>query len=143
MSKVLCFTGLLCAFAILAAALSSRGLTPEARSDEEAYFGARTIRGTIMILNHPTMGKTPANGLPVTFQRTDCPKCFVTVSTDIEGHYSLALNEGRYRVIIREGTRLGDTHDILAPSQNRFLEVTNTGHVIQFDIEIFFPKPNN
>jgi len=120
---------------------ASAALNPsEERNDETAYFGLGGIEGTVTILNHQVLGKTPDNGTSVVFQRTDCPKAFFGASTDINGHYSVALSKGRYRVIMREGTHEGETWNVLAPSQVRFVEVGGPGTKTHFDIEVFFPK---
>ena len=74
------------------------------------------------------------------FQRTDCPNSFVGVTTNVNGQYGVALGKGRYKVIMREGTREGKTWDVLAPSQPQFVEVTGPGKDTEFNIEVLFPK---
>jgi hypothetical protein len=41
---------------------------------------------------------------------------------------------------MRTGTRAGETRDVLAPSQTRYIEVTKNGEVKVFDIEIVLSR---
>jgi hypothetical protein len=139
MSKSVFVSILLCAVAIAEVTVPLQKSAQEATSDEDAYYGGGTVTGTVTLLNHPTLGKTPGGGVSLAFQRTDCPKCVIVDRTDINGHYAVGLSKGRYKVIIRTGTHAGETQDILSPSQLRYVEVTSEGQKKQFDIDVLFP----
>ncbi len=140
MSKPFFLIAMLFTIVIAGVVLPLQKSTAEARSDEDAYFGVGTVTGTVTMLNHPTKGKTPGGGVSLAFQRTDCPKCITTSPADLNGQYVVRLGMGRYKVILRSGTRRGETEDILAPSQPRYVEVTSEGQVKRFDIDVLFPK---
>ena len=127
---------------LFASVISNVCLTPVGegtKNDEEAYYGRELVEGTITILNHPTLGRTPDVGDLVVFQRMDCRQCVVGVETDSKGRYRVFLGAGRYKLIMRKGTR--DTQDVLAPGQPRYLNVNRSAGAIQtFDISTVLPQ---
>jgi hypothetical protein len=129
----------MCAFATAGTALCLQ-LSREAKSDETAISTGATIRGTVTLLNHPTMGRTKGPNVFIAFQRTDCNRCVVGAKTDAGGAYSLFLATGRYKLIMRYGTRAGETSDFLAPNQIRFVDIGGAGEIKEFNIEVMFPK---
>ena len=108
--------------------------------DDFLYNKMGTIKGTVVILNHPTLGRTLGNSVYLLFQRTDCKKCVLGVRTDLNGQYSVHVFQGRYRVILREGQIEGEGVDMLAPKQPRVVEVTSTIDPAKFDIEVQLPN---
>src|SRR5574341_814750 len=68
-------------------------------SDEKAYFNHAGVRGTVTILNHPTLGKTPDAGVQIVFQRVGCRCCAISIRTEINGRYELYVIPGRYNLL--------------------------------------------
>ena len=113
----------------------------DSHEDDFLYNKMVTIEGTVQILNHPAFGKTPANNnQTILFQRTDCKKSVVAAVTDQDGRYQLHVLQGRYKVIIRYGSREGELEDVLAPDQPRFVEATPSLKTTEFNINIMLPK---
>ena len=109
-------------------------------NDEDAYYGTATIKGTVTILNHPTLGKTPGGSTYLVFQRTDCERCLVGTRTSVGGQYEIHVGPGRYKLIVRDGKRQGETKDALAPNQQRFIDAGQAGTITNFNVEIIVPK---
>lgn len=112
----------------------------QARADEAMFNGMGVVKGTVTMLNHEQLGKAPFDGASFLIQRADCPHAAVAVHADMEGHYAISLSKGRYRIIMRQGTREGETKDILAPSQPRYFEITGPVNPTEFNIDVLFPK---
>jgi hypothetical protein len=108
--------------------------------DERIYNKIATIEGSVTILNHPKLGKTPGSSTYLVFQRLDCKRCVIGTWTDINGHYQIRVGAGKYRLIVREGTREGETRDVLAPTQQRIIDTGNAGTISNLDIEIIVPS---
>jgi hypothetical protein len=111
-----------------------------ANSDEDAYYQTAIIKGAVTILNHPTLGKTPGSSTFLVFQRADCKRCTIGTWTDVNGNYQMHVGPGRYKLIVREGKREKETRDVLAPHQQRFIDVGQPGTITNFSIEILVPK---
>ena len=124
---------------VLTVCLVILGFPGVKHQDESAYYATSTVKGSVTILNHPKLGKTAASGTYIVFQRTNCKKCVIGTRTDADGRYELHIGAGRYRLIIREGTREGQTRDILAPNQQRLVDVGPVGTVKTFDVAILLP----
>jgi hypothetical protein len=108
--------------------------------DDFVYNRMGTISGTVTIVNHPTLGRTPAaNRETIIFQRTDCRKCLVAAQTDEDGHYEVRVAQGRYKVIVRYGAREGELQDGLSPDQPRYVEVRSAIECARFDIALRLP----
>jgi hypothetical protein len=112
----------------------------QVHADEALYNNIGTVEGTVTMLNHEELGKAPFNGATLLFQRADFPDAVVVVHADLYGHYAISLSKGRYRVIMRQGTREGETKDILAPAQPRFFEIRGPVDKTVFNIDVLFPK---
>jgi hypothetical protein len=108
--------------------------------DDKIYYQLEYIYGHVEILNHPTLGTTPARNVQIVFQRKDCERCFFEISTDENGDYRLRLGEGVYKVIMRD-VRGGPapSYDMLAPDQPRTVTVKKWIDGIKFDIQIQLP----
>ncbi len=109
-------------------------------SIERVYNDLRTIEGKIMILNHPSLGKTEGRNMQILFQRVDCPTSYVSVRSDSDGNYSLTLSKGRYR-LVTGGPKVtnGPYFDLVSPKQRRIVDVSKSKTVVVFDIEIRLP----
>ena len=114
--------------------------------DDEVYDGrVQPIRGKVIYLNHPDMGKTPATGQYLVFQREDCKDCLVATHVDIEGNYKIFVGVGRYKVIVQEtrcdyGGNCGECHNLLAPGQAQYVDVKRGPIVPDFNINLVLPK---
>lgn len=117
------------------------GGMPEDTPSQLNQHAARmaVLHGKVHILNHPQLGKTPANGQGVFLQKMDCERAVVMPRADINGDYSIELSAGRYRVFDRYGYVEGHTKDFLAPTQKRSFEL-KAGQTLQFDIDLVIPK---
>ena len=58
----------------------------------------------------------------------------------MNGHYQSRVGIGQYKLIVREGTREGETRDILAPNQQRVIDAGPPGTISNLDIKILLPK---
>lgn len=136
--RVIAISGVL--IIALSAIVSSEQDT--ARDDEDAYYGTAIIQGSVTMLNHPTLGKTPGNGEFLVFRRLDCKQCscLVGVRASIDGNYQIRVAPGRYKLIVRHGTRERETKDVLAPSQQRIVNVGSAGTITNLDIETVLPE---
>ena len=103
--------------------------------DYNLYNQMVVIKGHVQILNHPELGKTPANGMYLLFQRDECKCCLVATNADIDGNYQIIVASGRYKVRI---TNPNPVFDLLAPHQPRYIDATSTEN--QFDINLILPK---
>jgi hypothetical protein len=115
--------------------------------DNEVYDGRiQQVKGKVMYLNHPDLGKTPANGQYLVFQREDCKDCLVATHADNEGNYKIFIGVGRYKLIVQEtrcdyGGNCGECHNLLALDQAQFIDVEkNRPYVAEFNINLLLPK---
>ena len=114
--------------------------------DNEVYDGRiQLVKGKVMYLNHPHMGKTPATGQYLVFQREDCKECLVATHVDIEGNYKIFVGVGRYKLIAQEtrcdyGGNCGECHNLLAPGQAQYVDVERGPIVPNFNINLVLPK---
>jgi hypothetical protein len=111
-----------------------------ANSNEDAYYQTAIVKGVVTILNHPILGKTPGSSTFLVFQRADCKRCIIGTSTDINGNYQIHVGPGRYKLIVSEGKVEKETRDVLAPHQQRFIDVEQPGTITNLNIEIIVPK---
>ena len=102
------------------------------------------IQGKAMILNHPDLGKTPATGETIIFQKVDCKTCFIGTHTDIDGNYKITIGDGKYKVIVRNPS--SPEFDMLTPEQERIIDTETldakkySKQVFDFDIKITLPE---
>jgi len=116
--------------------------------DNEVYDGRiEQVKGKVVYLNHPELGKTPANGQYLVFQREDCKKCLVATHADIDGNYKIFVGVGRYKLIVQEtrcdygGTGCDECHNLLAPDQAQYIDVErNRPYVAEFNINLVLRK---
>jgi len=110
------------------------------QADEAAYGGTATVRGLVTILNHPSLGATAASSTFLVFQRADCnKKAYFGVWTDVNGRFEIHVGPGRYRLIVREGTRTGDTRSMIAPGQAQVINVPAPGTTTDFNVKLLLP----
>lgn len=97
------------------------------------------VQGSVTILNHPKLGKTPGSSLHLVFQKTDCKRCLISVPTQIDGSYGISIGPGEYRVILSQGDTARDSRDMLAPGQPRKFRTGPTGSNTRFDVQVLIP----
>jgi hypothetical protein len=122
---------------------------PYSVADEYVYDGRiRRVKGKVNILNHPTLGKTPASGEQLIFQRDGCKDCLVGTNADADGNYDILLGVGKYRLIAEykncgvAGVEDCGGYNLLASDQEEYL-VVYKGYpygVIEFNINLVVPK---
>jgi hypothetical protein len=106
--------------------------------EEDVYGKIVPIGGIITTTEIESGEEKPARNKIMILQRTDCKKCTFAVITDNEGKYAAYLNEGRYRIIIRDCGNNKDK-DCIAPNQSRFINVIPKGNP-QIDIRLVHNK---
>jgi hypothetical protein len=114
------------------------------QSEPDDYVRNRVavIDGRIEILNHPDLGRTPASGQYLVFQRVDCKDCLVATRADADGNYRVFVGVGKYKVIIRDsdGPTLADKgYDLLDADQPRYVEANSVGPSHEFNIQLRIP----
>lgn len=115
-------------------------------SDNDVYDGRIIqIKGKATFVNHPELGKTPANGMYLVFQREDCKKCVVATHADIDGNYQIFVGEGRYKIIAQEnrcdyGGAGCDCYNLLAPKQARYVDAKRSPYATEFNIDLVLQK---
>ncbi len=76
------------------------------------------LKGRVMIVNHPELGRTPAVAEYFLLQRDGCERCLIGVHTDLEGRYEVWLGAGKYRIIDYDSVtredliRKGQVHEV-------------------------------
>lgn len=121
--------------------------TQSCTSEDDVYDGRiQQVKGTVTLLNLPTLGKTPANGQYLVFQREDCKKCLVATHADLNGEYKIFVGVGRYKLIVRQnicdyGGAGCDCYDLLAADQPRYLDVARSRpYTEEFNINLVLRK---
>jgi len=121
---------------------------PYSEADSEVYDGRiQQIKGRVVYLNSPELGKTPASGQYLVFQRDGCKDCLVGTHTDAEGNYELFLGVGKYKLIVQfkncgyAPTEDCAGHNYLSANQPQYLIVERgPAYSREFDIELVWPK---
>jgi hypothetical protein len=138
------------ALVVLGACISyGQKAKPYSQADEYVYEGRlRRVRGKVTILNHPTLGKTPAGGEQLIFQRDGCKDCLVGTNADADGNYDILLGVGKYRLIAQYKNcgvvAVEDCagYNLLAADQEEYV-VVHSGYpygVIEFNVSLVLPK---
>jgi hypothetical protein len=109
-----------------------------ATAAEHVYDQIGIVKGQIMIVNNPELGRTPASGQYFVFQRTDCRRCLVGIRADAEGRYTAFLGVGRYRVICEDPE--GEGADLIRKGQIREVTVMRPPNAVELNIELEIPK---
>ena len=121
---------------------------PYSEADDEVYDGRiQQVKGKVIYLNHSTLGKTPASGEYLVFQREGCKDCLVATHTDGEGNYKLFLGAGKYKLIVQfkncgyAPTEDCAGHNYLSADQPQYL-IVERGPLYsgEFNIELVLPK---
>lgn len=110
------------------------------QGEERLYNEMVVIKDNVRVVDQTTHDTSVRVGASLIFQRVDCKKCLVAAVTDTDGNYQLHVSRGRYKVIVREGTREGETYDVLAADQPRYVDATNVVNYNQFDIRLVYPS---
>ena len=114
---------------------------PLEREDTKAWHQMVWVAGEIHIINHPQLGRTPANGEVVAFRQMEDSHIIVAVRTDINGKYEIFLSPGRYKIIIPGlNAEQNGLVDRIAPGQARYLQVQKGPIGMRFNIEIANPR---
>lgn len=98
------------------------------------YNEIGTLKGQVVIVNHPDLGRTPAAGMYFLLQRVGCRKCMVGIRADIDGLYSAHLGVGRYRISCVDPER--DEIDLIRQGQPREIVVVPRPDETVFNIEL-------
>jgi len=106
--------------------------------EDDTYNRMVTITGCVEILNNPELGRTPASGMYLVFQRDGCKNCLVGTNADAKGNYSIRVGRGRYKLIVYNPSP--PTYDMIAPDQARYVEASPGLHDTKFDIKLVVPS---
>lgn len=106
--------------------------------EDDTYNRMVTIMGNVEILNNPELGRTPASGMYLVFQRDGCKNCLVGTYADVKGNYSIRVGRGRYKLIVYNPSP--PTYDMIAPDQPRYVEASPGLHDTRFDIKLVVPS---
>lgn len=104
---------------------------------EHVYDQIGIVRGQIIIVNNPELGRTPASGQYIVFQRVDCRRCLIGLRADLEGRYTAFLGAGRYRIICEDPERQGA--DLIRKGQVREVTVLPPPNAVELNIELEVP----
>lgn len=109
--------------------------------DTRAWEQMVWVTGHIHFTNHPSLGRTPANGEVIAFRRVGRGNHVVAVRANIDGRFEVFLNPGRYKIIVPglNADRNGFI-DMLAAGQPRYLDVVRHPSGIRFNVELTLPK---
>ena len=120
---------------------------PYSPADRDVYDGRiAQVKGKVIYLNQPDVGKTPASGHYLVFQRDGCKDCLVATHADAEGNYKIFLGIGKYKLIVSEcvcdyGGTGCDCHNLLAASQPQYITVERgRPYGAEFNIELVLKK---
>ncbi len=97
------------------------------------------MKGQIFIVNNPELGRTPASGQYFVFQRTDCRRCLICITADVEGRCTAFLGVGRYRMICEDPE--GEGADLIRKGQPREVTVMRPPNAVELTaIELEMPR---
>jgi hypothetical protein len=122
---------------------SHRVVSQPPTKDDRLYETIATIRGTVRIsrVGDSHDAETVRSNAYLVFQRIGCKKCLIVVIADENGQYELRLGEGRYRLIVREEVSQGRLVDVIAPNQDRVLDVPRArSSYVMFDVLLYYPQ---
>lgn len=105
--------------------------------EDDIYNRLVTIKGHVEILNNPVLGRTPASGMYLVFQRDGCKNCLVGTFADTKGNYSIRVGLGRYKLIVYNPSP--PTYDMIAPDQARYVDAYPRLQDTEFDIKLVVP----
>jgi hypothetical protein len=138
---------LLLAFVCSAGSAYGQKSKPYSEADAEVYDGRiQQVKGKVVYLNHPDIGKTPASGQFLVFQRDGCKDCLVATHTDREGNYKVFLGVGKYKLIVQfKNCGYAPIEDCagynyLSANQPQYLTVERGPISPEFNIELVLPK---
>ncbi len=105
--------------------------------EDDTYNRMVTIKGKVEILNNPVLGRTPASGVYLVFQRDGCKNCLVGAFADADGNYIIRVGLGRYKLIVYNPSP--PTYDLIAPGQARYVDAYPKLQETEFDIQLVVP----
>jgi hypothetical protein len=106
--------------------------------EDDTYNRMVTIKGRVEMLNNPVLGRTPASGMYLVFQRDGCKNCLVGTFADSKGNYSIRVGLGRYKLIVYNPSP--PTYDMIAPGQARYVDAHPKLQDTEFDIKLVVPR---
>jgi hypothetical protein len=101
------------------------------------YNDIGTLKGQVIVINNPELGRTPASGQYFLLQRIDCHKCVIGIRADINGRYVTFLAAGKYRLIPLYDSQ--GTTDLFRKGQSREVTIYQGAKDTEFNIEIEIP----
>jgi ribosomal protein L17 len=107
--------------------------------DERTYAdqaATAPTEGVVMTTFSKSKKRSPSAHTLLVFQKLNCRSCVYDIFTDQEGKYKIRLAKGKYRLIVRDGNRRGDTTDAVAPDQERIIEASISPTKSVFNIEL-------
>ena len=104
------------------------------QSASHVYDEIGRLHGTVILINHPDLGRTPANFMYLVFRRAGCKKCLIGTKTDVDGKYELFLGQGRYELIALSPTP--PPYDMIANGQSRMVNIRGREPDTQFDVSL-------
>ena len=111
------------------------------KDDTKAWERMVWVTGYVHFTNHPSLGRTPANGEVIAFRRVDRNDQVVAVRANLEGRFEIFLDPGRYRIVVPNlNAEKNGFVDALATGQSRYLEVERDPSGIRFNIDLTLPK---
>jgi hypothetical protein len=112
------------------------------KGDTWAWEQMVWVTGHIHFNNHPSLGRTPANGEVIAFRRVGRGNHVVAVRANLDGRFEVFLNPGRYKIIVPYLNAERDGFvDMLAAGQPRYLNaVKKHPSGIEFNVELTLPK---
>ena len=105
--------------------------------EDDIYNRMVTIKGHVEFLNNAEIGRTPASGTYLVFQRNGCKNCLVGTHADANGNYNVRVGLGRYKLIVFNPSP--PTYDMIAPAQPRYIDAQPKLTDTQFDIKLVVP----
>jgi len=133
-------TGFLALVIVLIAPVRTGSASMRGEGPDEIVSDMVLVRGTIEIVNHPSLGRTPASNQWIFFRRTDCKQCVVGVKADLDGKYQVYLWRGKYKIVCADERGGGEPPvDLLARDQPRFFEASKVDSPLDLNIKLAVP----
>jgi hypothetical protein len=101
------------------------------------YNQVGVLKGQVVVVNNPELGRTPASGQYFLLQRLGCRRCVIGVRADIDGRYTVFVGVGKYRVVCTDPE---DGKDLISKRQVREVTVRQRPNDTEFNIELELPQ---
>jgi hypothetical protein len=116
---------LLASIVVATVAITTLVIGALGHEDDKLYNQFVTIRGSVKSIDPQTQKISIPVGQSLIFQREDCKRCLIVAVTDENGDYKLRVGRGKYRLVVRGGTKVNETVDLIAPDQLRYVNATD------------------